>query len=154
MARESASTNVQQQHVPAGESYRENFLALLNNRGKSEPTRNLPARRNGFVVLARGAKSLKSIQALCFAPEQSWNTCLTARYRLQPGVVIGTLLAAFIVDLQQIRRGKLDGLPGVMVPERSDSAWQNILTGPLSSLLAEWPEEQKGALPRDGLDKL
>ncbi len=154
MATAPEFTKAQQKRAPVEASEQEKFLAILNNRGKSDTADSLPARRNGFVVLVHGAKSLKSIQSLCFSPEQSWNTCLTARYRLQPDAVLGTLLAAFIADLRQIQRGESNGLLGEIQPEPVDSVWQNLLSGPFSSLIAEWPEEQKGNLPREQLDKL
>ncbi|MGH7452742.1 MAG: hypothetical protein ACRENG_15450 [bacterium] len=93
MATAPEFTKAQQKRAPAEESEQEKFLAILQNRHKAEPRGNWPVRRNGFVVLVRGGKNLKSIQSLCFFPEQSWNTCLTARYRLQPDAVLGTLLA-------------------------------------------------------------
>ncbi|MCI0696865.1 KAP family NTPase [candidate division KSB1 bacterium] len=154
MATAPEFTEAQQKRAPVEESEQEKFLAILNNRGKSDTTGNLAVRRNGFVVLVRGAKNLKSVQSLCFSSEQSWNTCLTARYRLQSDAVLGTLLAAFIADLRQIQRGEPNGLLGEIHPEPADSAWQSFLSGPLSSLIAEWPEEQKGNLAREQLDKL
>jgi hypothetical protein len=154
MASEPVSSKAEQKRAPARESAQEKFLALLNNRGKSEPTSSLPARRNGFVVVVRGAKSLKSLQSLCFTPEQSWNTCLTARYRLQPDVALGSLLAAFVADLRQIQRSEPNAILGEVYPEPAGSAWQNLLAGPLSSLVAAWPEEQKGHLLQEWLDKL
>lgn len=154
MATAPEFTKAQQKRAPVEASEQEKFLAILNNRGKSDTTGSQPARRNGFVVLVRGAKSLKSFQTLCFSPEQSWNTCLTARYRLQPDAMLGTLLAAFIADLRQIQRGESNGLLGEIHPEPADAVWQNFLGGPLSSLIAEWPEEQKGNLSRERLDKL
>jgi hypothetical protein len=75
--------------------YKSKFLATLNNLGKLNGTEK--ARVRGFVVIARGGRSLKPLQELCFDTKQTYNTCLTGRYRLQPGAVVGTLLASFFM---------------------------------------------------------
>src|SRR5215211_6645460 len=98
------------------------FIDTLNNRGKHEPNRSdLLIRRQGFVVLARDGFDLWPLQALCMNKNQSYNECLTARYRLQRGAIFGTLLAAFLVDLQKIGRRRTDDLAGVFFPGTADA---------------------------------
>jgi hypothetical protein len=82
------------------------FLEILNNRGKQEPSSSLPRRTRGFVVLVRGATSLKPLQEACFT--QTYNHCLTARYRLQSDAGLGTLWLAFLRDLELLRDGSKD----------------------------------------------
>jgi len=86
--------------------YEEQFLAILNNRGKQEKASGSPRRTRGFVVLARGATSLKPLQAACY--NQNYNQCLTARYRLQSDAGLGTLWMAFLKDLEILIRGGND----------------------------------------------
>ena len=92
-----------QDENPSGASFEDDFLKILNNRSKQDSSANSPPRTRGFVVLARGATSLKPLQAACF--NQTYNKCLTARYRLQPEAGLGTLLIAFLKDLELISQG-------------------------------------------------
>lgn len=134
------------------ESYQEKFLTILSNRGKEEKGSDLPMRQNGFVVLVRGGRDLNPIRDLCFDTQQSWNTCLTARYRLQPGAIFGTLFAAFLADLQRIQRGETD-FHGDLRPDVSDSVWKVLLEGPLGSLVDSWSEEKQGVFDQSRLEE-
>lgn len=74
------------------------FLEILNNKGKRDKTN--PVRKNGFVVIVRNTLQLGKLQDHCFS--QSYNDCLTVRYRLEYAPVFGTMIAAFISDLKEI----------------------------------------------------
>ncbi|HET6646158.1 MAG TPA: hypothetical protein VFH01_02440, partial [Pyrinomonadaceae bacterium] len=108
--------------------YRTDFLKILNNTGKmlspgqvtSDPK---TTRLHGFVVLVRGGSNLKPIQSLCF--DQTYNECLTARYRLRPEAAIGTLIVAHLADLTKIARGEKD-LTGDLEPSFTEDAWKRI----------------------------
>jgi hypothetical protein len=139
--------------VPPDQSDEEKFLAILNNRGKTETRSAKPPRQSGFVVLARGGNNLKSLQSLCFDTRQSWNTCLTARYRLQPGAVFGSLIVAFLADLQKILRGESNSFHGDLSPNPSDETWNRMLAGGLQSFLASLHTEQQGVLAPDRLEE-
>lgn len=113
--------------------YRTDFLTILNNRGKTEKGSDKGARERGFVVLVRGGSNLKPIQSLCFDEKQKYNKCLTARYRLQPGAAIGTLIAALISDLGRIVRGQKE-MAGDMLPAVSEDAWGKVASLYLNGL--------------------
>lgn len=85
-----------------GHNYTEDFLWILNNRDVDTL---INRRTRGFVVVVRGSSSLKSLQELCRdSARQTYNSCLTARYRLQPQAGLGTLLVAFLADLFAMRQ--------------------------------------------------
>lgn len=155
------------------DSYENRFLEILNNRGKS--TKGRSVRHNGFVVLVRGRTDLTALQSLCH--RQTWNTCLTARYRLRPEAPFGTLFAAFLSDLRRLqvhasvpvdeapveKMQKLSEAPssqselnllGEISPEATGGDWQGLIQGPLGSWLASWSEAEQGALDRDRLSEL
>lgn len=95
------------------------FLAMLNDRRKNEPGSD-PARA-GFVVVADETPSLQYVQSLCHSDLQTHNECITARYRLARGPVIGTLFASFFSDLDALaepgsRVGPMRGLLGDFLP--------------------------------------
>lgn len=114
----------------------EQFLAILNNRGKTDPGAG-PTRDRGFVVVAEGTPSLQFLQSLCHSDEQTYNTCLTARYRLGLGPVLGTLFDCLVSDLRELGRrrsreapprdllGDLLPPPG---PDPRDTAWRQVTT--------------------------
>jgi hypothetical protein len=91
----STETRVEQKAAP-GQAWspvplapwEQSFVELLNNR--AEPKE----RRHGFLVVVRDTPSLQPLQAAC--SKQTWNTCLTARFRLERGPVFGTLFRAFV----------------------------------------------------------
>lgn len=99
------------------------FLEILNNRGKQDSSSSLPPRTRGFVVLARGATSLKPLQAACF--NQTYNHCLTARYRLQSDAGLGTLWLAFLRDLELLRDGSKD-FKGDLRSLNSTDDWKSL----------------------------
>jgi KAP family P-loop domain len=93
---------------PTGPEYEQQFLRILNNRSKVDSNLDYPVRRNGFVVLVRGGSNLKPLQDLVLnADRQSYNWCFTARYRLQPTMVFGTLLASWLTDVTRLSGGGL-----------------------------------------------
>jgi hypothetical protein len=75
------------------------FIAILNNQGKSNPDLGLPVREHGFAVLVRRPGSLQRLQQRCL--DQTWNECLTALYRVETDPVLGTLISAFLADLDK-----------------------------------------------------
>src|SRR5207302_93254 len=114
-------------------------------------------RTNGFVVLIRDGKDLGALQSLCVDTEkQTHNICLTSRYRLRAGAVFGTLIAAFIADLQRIGRGEPE-LMGEFMPKPPSEPWSEFLRH-LSSTPAEipfagWIEAQRGSMDRDTIER-
>ncbi len=120
-------TDSQSDSTRAGSDYRTGFLAMLQNQGKRSKG-DKAARERGFVVLVRGGSNLKPIQSLCFDEKQTYNHCLTARYRLQPGAAIGTLVAAFIADLLTIDR-KQKEIAGDLMPVVSYEASPDTTRG-------------------------
>src|SRR5258706_12642264 len=95
--------------APTGPEYEEQFLKILSNPSKYERPPSSAPRKNGFVVMVRGGGSLKPLQDLCLDSErQLHNTCFTARYRLQPRIVVGTLLASWLIDVTKMARKQKD----------------------------------------------
>jgi hypothetical protein len=142
---------------PPPENPGKQFLDILNNRGKQETdNKDLPIRRRGFVVLARDTPDLWPLQALCGKKNQTYNDCLTARYRLRPGAIFGTLLAAFLDDLRKIGRRRTDDLAGVFFPGAADNAWQRFLSSgskdPVSRSPLEAIEKLTAEQPESDLD--
>jgi hypothetical protein len=80
------------------------FVSILNNQQKAARVGSgRPARTRGFAVLVRNTDSLQVVQQWCI--EQTWNPeCITLRYRIESGSVLGTLLAAALCDLNELRR--------------------------------------------------
>lgn len=82
----------------------QSFVRILKNESKFSSSAGFPTRTRGFVVLVRGTNSLKPLQTLCTGKVVSVrNSCLTARYRLQPQAGLGTLLIAFLSDLYKLK---------------------------------------------------
>ena len=97
------------------ESYRDEFLTLLNNRPPDGSPGTKP-RSQGFVVSVPGQKSLAPLQSLCF--EQKYNTCFTARYRVDASAVFGTVFVALANDL--LSPSSSGDLRGIFRPDFSD----------------------------------
>jgi hypothetical protein len=120
--------------APTARSPGETFLQMVNNLGKRDSTAG-PARRHGFVVVASGTGSLQSLQRLCFDSRQTYNTCLTARYRLGVGPILGTLFSTFAEDLLALRSVRDDPsavgrLKGDLLPMGADpiaTTWGTML---------------------------
>jgi hypothetical protein len=121
--------------APAPRDPEETFLDLLANRGKQDPDAG-PARTHGFVVLATGTDSLQPLQQLCFDTGRTGgNTCLTARYRLGPGPIFGTLFWMFARDLRALGEARQDPLvlgrlKGDLLPMGPDplaTRWSKLL---------------------------
>lgn len=128
----------------AGPDYLTRFVDILNNRAKTEKGDGRAARTRGFVVIVNGDRSLAPLQAACF--EQTWNRpCLTARYRIQPGAIFGTLIAAFVSDLKALSGGKAD-LRGVFRPAPAEPEWESWLSSPIREIVERWPDDLRGSL--------
>jgi len=118
--------------------YEESFLRILNNEEKLRKTH--PFRERGFVVLVRGSSSLARLQNLCFDKRQDYNHCVTARYRLKPPGIFGTLLVSFLSDLKQIFTEEAD-VKGSLMPAPSESVWRDLAVHSLTFIAAHeaWP---------------
>ena len=114
--------------------YREAFLALLHglvpgpNPSSAPPT-------SGFLVVARKTRSLQELQAICTEPDAPPD-CLTARYRIQSGPALGTLIVAFASDLLTLAQldpggGASPALAGDLQPAWGpnvrQTSWDRIL---------------------------
>src|SRR5437868_4909048 len=75
-------------------------LSILRNHGKHK-IENRPVRTRGFVVVHQQPCDLRALQQACLT--DSFNDCLTARYRLRPGAVFATLIRAFLADVATLR---------------------------------------------------
>ncbi len=160
VAEQRAQTRQPSSPTSAPESYAEKFLAILHNRAKLEKSGGRAVRRQGFVVLVRGGENLKLIQNLCFDTRQSYNTCLTARYRLQSprassghGAVFGTLIAAFVSDLRMRGSTRLK-TRGDFFPELDKDEWKRFLEGPFGSWMASWQTAGEGILSSESVQGL
>lgn len=131
--------------------YVEKFLSILNNKAKYGFEDKSLTRTNGFVVLVRGGKSVKPIRSLCLDQKYNRNV-LTARYRLRPDSVIGTLFTAFFADLQRFKESG-SSLLGDFVPNLSDPAWQELLDS-LQKPTDHLQHEKIGTLDKDFFNKL
>ena len=117
------------------ESYRDEFLTLLNNRPPDGSPGTKP-RSQGFVVSVPGQKSLAPLQSLCFEQPQPYNTCYTVRYRVEASAVFGTVFVALANDLLSPSSG--DDLRGIFRPDFSDlmAQDQGVWLGRSTSLAA------------------
>jgi len=70
------TTETPPSEIPA---YQQQFLDLLNNR--PDPSTSVKPRKTGFVALVSGTTDLSEFEELCFSPQQTWNRCITVRYR-------------------------------------------------------------------------
>ncbi|MHC4945827.1 MAG: P-loop NTPase fold protein, partial [Planctomycetota bacterium] len=126
----------------------EEFITLLNNKDKS--------RERGFIVFVQGAVDLSPMEKSCF--EQSWNSCLTARYSAEGGHVLFPLLAQFVDDIE---------IPGVAESMQQKSSieeerpqvgavtWDfNNQSEWLESLLKIQEHSQEGVNPKGDLESL
>jgi hypothetical protein len=107
-------------------SLTDEFLMLLRNE------RELP-RDRGFVVLLPAAKSLEHVQHLCL--EERSLDCLCARYGIYSPHALGTALAAFVADIEEIRRRRLftgsasafEGPTNGVISWRAHSGWPRAI---------------------------
>ena len=140
------------------ENSAERFLDIVNNRDKLTKGDTSPVRTKGFVVIVRQAKSLAELQRVC-VEHQSYNQCLTARFRIQSKPIFGTVLAAFVANIMEVLNQ--DGsYSDHLLPDLEDGAWQELqkigfgrrveqLTLPRDSageLTTEWLREFNGIL--------
>ncbi|HEX6702952.1 MAG TPA: P-loop NTPase fold protein [Gaiellaceae bacterium] len=93
-------------------------------------------RERGFAVFVDRADSLQPLQALCF--RDTWNDCLTARYRLQTGPVVGTLFSALLRDLDAWHRG--EPIRGDILPEHFERGWDRLVAFLIDRLRKEIPQ--------------
>ena len=127
---------------PALQSHEQELVDLLNSSGRTR----------GFLVVVRRAHSLQPLQAASF--HQTGSECLTARYRLQPGPVLGTLLDAFLADLLGLRFENSPPPKGDLLPVIGARGWQSltsVLGGP-----HRWPRasDDRGELDADLVEAL
>ena len=159
MVSPEAETGPQQaKAVPLTEDPSKEFIDILNNRGIDDPAASdSRMRQHGFVVLARDGVDLWPLQALCGERHQKYNDCMTVRYRLRSGAIFGTLLAAFMRDIQNIGSRRTDDLAGIFVPGAADAAWQNFVhggrTGPDSLTLVQELDRLAIEQPESDLDE-
>ncbi len=94
--------------------YRHDFLKILQNRGKLFPDPDFTPRSNGFVILTKGGIRLNVMAGLCF--QQSYNSCLTARYKVSGYEGFTEFLHSLILDLDGLTRS-YHGTIGSFLPE-------------------------------------
>jgi hypothetical protein len=99
-------------------SWEQEFVDLLNNR--DEPKR----RQHGFLVVVRDTPSLQPLQAAC--SKQSWNACLTARYRFDRAPVFGSLFRAF-ADSALAGASSANPPIGDYFPPYGGGSWPHVL---------------------------
>jgi hypothetical protein len=116
-----------------GNSPQEQFVGILNNRAKGREMLGGPARKRGFVVLARNTTSLQVVQTWCL--QQAWNDCLAVRYRIQSAPVFGTLFAALSDDSRKMEMAEESSLRPGKVPNgngsvlfKTDGGWPGRLS--------------------------
>ena len=80
-----------------GAGWGSDLLAALNDRDN--------AWSGPLVVVVPDDATLYAVQRLCFAREQGWNRCLTARYRIDSPDSVGTMLSALASDVRAIADG-------------------------------------------------
>lgn len=110
------------------------------------------------MVLVRGGSNLKPIQSLCSHEQQTYNQCLTARYRLQPSAAIGTLLACYLSDLKRLANGEKD-VAEELQAFSSENAWERMAATFTTSTFTVPPpqftnEIKKGALNQGQLGEI
>ena len=130
--------------TPSGESLEaqtESFIAFLNNRDKS--------RTQGFVTLVHGAADLEPLEDACF--QQTWNKCLTARYRLSGNDALASLLAAFADDLRSIGEGGRASR-GIIRPDVD--SFKSLAAGPVGSVANSWGDPDAKHPQSELLEKL
>lgn len=96
------------------QGYRREFLKILQNRGKSVPDPDFSPRNSGFVVLTSGGIRLDIMAGLCF--QQSWNSCLTARYKVNGNGGFNDFLQSLALDLKGLAKSDY-GTIGSFLPE-------------------------------------
>ena len=136
---------------PENERAAEQFLGIVNNRGKLTKGGADRIRTNGFVVLVRQARSLAELQQVC-VESQTYNQCLTARYRIQAQPVFGTLLAAFVSNMHELSNQE-GGHGDHFLPELDDEAWRKLEESGFNRRISELsrPRAQEGELDPDWL---
>lgn len=78
---------------------RAEFISILNNKEKEL------GKERGVLLLVGPARDLSILEQACFDSEQTWNTCITARYTLKaalPKLVFGTLLHQLVSDVRSM----------------------------------------------------
>ncbi|NQT98158.1 MAG: hypothetical protein HQ562_10495 [Candidatus Marinimicrobia bacterium] len=133
-------------------SAEDRFLAILNNRDKLVKGADLPVRKNGFVVLVHGTNNLKHVQDLCFDKRQKWNKCLTARYRIKPPAVFGSLLQALVSDLHKMDKNTA-AILGDFAPKPTEASWKKLSQQLFDETSMRWPTEKHGFLDQKILDE-
>ena len=118
-----------QQPAARTPDWQDQFLAILGNHAKNDPDyQDWPLRRNGFVVLAHGARSLAVVQELCHGPRaHTWNRCLTARYRIDDTVPsFGTAFFGLARDLNRLAEDSTAEVSGDLRTDSSALTWPSL----------------------------
>ncbi|HEX9629767.1 MAG TPA: P-loop NTPase fold protein [Pyrinomonadaceae bacterium] len=147
--------------APTGPEYEQRFLTILNNESKDrKPPTDIPG-AGGFVVVVRGGSSLKPLQDLCLDPErQTYNTCFTARYRLQPKMAVGTLLASWLIDVTKMADGQKDLAGDLRLGPSTDRDLESLIvklsdhppvTAPTGALTSEFLKRILDYVSRKGV---
>lgn len=98
------------------EAYRREFLKILQNRAKHNPSLSqyFPERPSGFLLLTQGGYKLDLLAGLCF--QQRYNSCLVSRYQLFGDKGLDGFIQAFMADLRGIADGDY-GTIGTFLPD-------------------------------------
>jgi hypothetical protein len=108
------------------------FLSILNNvNGASGKDR-------GVLLLVSSTRDLRPLEEACFAPDQSWNSVVTARYTLSasaPEDVFGTLARSLVTDVSNWSGSGSPDLSGTLREFASEQLKQ--FTDPIT-----WPALQ------------
>jgi hypothetical protein len=127
------------------------YVALL--RGGHGTTSSPDARSTGFVFAVRAAESLQSLQEASPPETPDSLFCLTLRYRLKSGAVLGTLLTALLRDLNAIRAGS-GTLLGIAWPEVAAPGWHRLVESPLGAFVEDREAAGHGRLDADEVAEL
>ncbi|HEY3181421.1 MAG TPA: P-loop NTPase fold protein [Gaiellaceae bacterium] len=108
--------------------WRDEFLAILQNPTKDPDGRPTPPRalrERGFVVSVPNLVSLDSFQRACL--DQDRDDCATFRFRVEGPPVIGTLIAAFLRELEAVRTAGVLPTTGPVAFSDSDGRWAEAI---------------------------
>jgi hypothetical protein len=108
--------------------WRDEFLAILQNPTKDpdgRPTAPDELRERGFIVSVPNLVSLDLFQRACV--EQDRDDCATFRFRVERPPVIGTIVAAFLRELESIRTTTVLPASGPVAFSDADGRWAEAI---------------------------
>jgi hypothetical protein len=108
--------------------WRDEFLAILQNPTKDPDGRPTPPdtlRRHGFVVSVPNLVSLDSFQRACL--DQDRDDCATFRFRVERPPILGTIVAAFLRELESIRTAGVLPPTGPVAFTDPDGRWAEAI---------------------------